>query len=111
MESIAKGKYIRISPMKIRRVVKMLKDKKVNNVLNFLEILPHKGAKILRKIILSAVANFKYKNPNEDLNMLMIKQILVNQAPVLKRLMPRARGRADVIRKQSSHVIVVLTNE
>jgi len=111
MESIAKGKYIRISPMKIRRVVKMLKDKRVNNVLNFLEILPHKGAKILRKIILSAVANFKYKNPNEDLNMLMIKQILVNQAPVLKRLMPRARGRADVIRKQSSHVIVVLTNE
>ncbi|MBE9580981.1 MAG: 50S ribosomal protein L22 [Proteobacteria bacterium] len=107
MEVRAVAKYVRISPTKVRRVAIAIKGKPVEDALNLLGYMPQRSAKILAKVIRSAVANADQK-PDIDVDSLSVSNIAVNQGPSLKRFRPRAMGRATKILKRTSHVTIVL---
>ena len=108
MEAKAIGKYFRISAMKLRKVINLIRDKSVSDALAILRVMPNKGARIAYKVIHSARANFKNVNPEESVDNLMITKICADEAPIFKRYLPRARGRADMLRKQNAHLRVVV---
>ena len=99
----------RQSPRKVRVVANLLRGKKVSDIVNQLDFLAKRSSAPLRTLVLSAVANAKNLNiPSEEL---YVKEIRVDGGQVLKRSMPRARGRAFPIKKRTSHIIVVLDTE
>jgi large subunit ribosomal protein L22 len=107
VESKAILKYARISPRKVRRVTDLLKGKKAGDALVNLGFLPHKGGKIVAKVLKSAMANAEQKKVADPESM-KIMNILVDQGPTMKRMMPRAMGRADMIKKRTSHITLLL---
>ena len=107
MEVRAVAKYIRISPRKVRLVMDQLRGKKVEEALNALTFAPQKGARIVKKLINSAVANAE-ENSHIDVDTLYIKRLYADEGPTLKRFRPRAMGRASRIRKRTSHLTVIL---
>ena len=110
MEAKAHARQIRISPQKARLVADLVRGKNVETAINTLRFMPKKGARILRKVIESAVANAS-QNEAIDVDTLYIKQLFVDGGPMLKRIMPRAQGRANRILKRSSHITVVLDEQ
>ena len=110
MESKAKLSYARLSPQKTRLVVDMVRGKAVQEAINILKFSPQKAAAIVSTLVTSAVANTEQKGVS-DLDRLFIKEIMVDQGPVLKRFLPRAQGRATKIRKPTSHILVVLAEK
>jgi large subunit ribosomal protein L22 len=102
------ARYVLISPTKVRRVADNVRRKRYPEAIAILDSLPHKGAKILRKVIASAAANALYQNKELDEDMLYISELFVNEGPRLKRLWRRGRGRADVLVKRMSHVTAVV---
>ena len=104
----ARIKYIRISPFKLRRVCDVIRGKNVTESLYILASLPHKGARIMKKVLNSVVANAKENNKISDVSNLFIDTVMVDTAPVMKRFQPRARGRMFSIAKRNSHVFVGL---
>lgn len=110
MEAKAVGKYIRISPQKARLVADVVRGMGVDKALTTLRFMPKKGAGILRKVIESAVANAT-QNDQIDVDTLYIKKIFIDGGPSLKRISPRAMGRATGIIKRTSHITVVLDEE
>lgn len=107
MEIRAKARFVRISPQKIRLVMGQVRGKRVEEALNLLSFAPQKGAKILKKLLDSAVANAQ-QNADVDVDALYIARIYADEGPTLKRWRPRAQGRATRIRKRTSHLTVVL---
>jgi large subunit ribosomal protein L22 len=107
MEVKAVLKYVRISPQKVRLVSDVVKGRPVEDGLNILKFMPKKAAQILLKVIRSAVANAD-QNHNMDVDALVIKNIVADQGPTLKRFRARARGRGTRILKRTSHITVVL---
>jgi len=107
MEAKAVGKYIRISPQKARLVADVVRGMGVDKAITTLRFMPKKGAGILRKVIESAVANAT-QNDQIDVDNLYIKKIFIDGGPSLKRISPRAMGRATGIIKRTSHITVVL---
>lgn len=107
MESKALLRYARISPRKVRRVTDLIKGKTAGDALISLKFLPHSSAKIVSKILRSAVANAEQKKVADPESMRVAK-VFIDQGPVMKRMMPRAMGRADVIKKRSSHITLIL---
>ncbi|GIV97524.1 MAG: 50S ribosomal protein L22 [Herpetosiphonaceae bacterium] len=107
MEARAILRYFRMSPQKVRLVADLVRGKKVDEALAILRYMPHKAAGEIARVIKSAAANAEnnFHMSPEDL---YIKTIYVDAGPTLKRIMPRARGRADVIRKRSCHITVVV---
>jgi large subunit ribosomal protein L22 len=107
METRALARFVRISPRKVRLVMDEVRGKNVQEALHMLSFTPQKGARILKKLILSAVANAE-QNSGGDVDSLYIKRIHADEGPTLKRWRPRALGRATRIRKRTSHLTVVL---
>ena len=107
MEVTARARYVRVSPRKARLVTDLVKGKKVEEALNILAFTKKAFAKTLTKVINAAVANAQQNN-QMDVDTLMIKRIAVDGGPTLKRYIPRAMGRATMVRKRTSHVTVVL---
>ena len=107
MESKAILKYARISPRKVRRITDLVKGKKAGDALVNLGFLPHKGSKIVAQDLKSAIANAEQKKVADPESM-KIMNILVDQGPTMKRMMPRAMGRADMIKKRTSHITLLL---
>ena len=107
MEARAVGKYIRISPQKARLVADVVRGMSVDQAITTLRFMPKKGAGILRKVIESAVANAT-QDDQADVDSLYVKKILIDGGPSLKRIRPRAMGRATGIIKRTSHITVVL---
>jgi len=107
MEAKAVAKYIRISPQKARLVADLIRGVSVDAAVNTLRFMPKKGARLIRKVVESAVANAQ-QNPAIDVDTLYVKGIHVDGGPMLKRIQPRAMGRANRILKRTSHVTVVL---
>ncbi|MDN5293885.1 MAG: large subunit ribosomal protein [Eubacteriales bacterium] len=103
----AQAKYIRISPRKARQVVDLIRGKDVRDALAILKYTPKKAARIVEKVLKSAIANAEH---NYDMNRdaLYVAEAYVDQGPTLKRYRPRAFGRADLIRKRTSHITVVV---
>ena len=110
MNSIAKGRYLRISPLKLRKVIKVIRGKSVSEALYILKTLPNKAALMAYKVIFSAKNNLKRKSSDVKDEGMVVSTVFVDQAPVLRRMMPRARGRADILRKQSSHLTVIVSD-
>ncbi|OGQ85577.1 MAG: 50S ribosomal protein L22 [Deltaproteobacteria bacterium RIFOXYD12_FULL_56_24] len=110
MEAKALARYIRISPQKARLVADLVRGKNVDFAINALRFLPKKGARLLKKVIESAVANAS-QNESIDVDTLYVKSIFIDGGPMLKRTMPRAQGRANRILKRTSHITVVLDEQ
>jgi large subunit ribosomal protein L22 len=110
MEARAKRKYIRSSPRKMRIVADVVRGKKVQDALSTLHFLPQKAARPIELTISSALANLYDQNDESRLNedALIVKTIMVDEAPFLKRFQPVSRGRAHPILKRSSHLTVVI---
>jgi large subunit ribosomal protein L22 len=107
VESKAILKYARISPRKVRRVAGLIKGKNAGEAMINLGFLPHKGSKMLAKILKSAMANAEQKKVADPESM-KVSKVFIDQGPTMKRMRPRAMGRADVIRKRMSHITLVL---
>lgn len=107
MESRAVARYMRISPQKMRLIMDEVRGKKVDEAIRLLSFSPKRGARVLRKLINSAVANAE-ANKDIDVDTLYIKRIYADQGPILKRFRPRAMGRASRIKKRTSHLTVIL---
>ena len=102
----AKLNYLRISPRKVRLVANMLRGLYVNEAEAQLLISPQKSIGPILKLLRSAVSNGKQKQLNPE--NLFIKEIRVDNGPMLKRFMPRAQGRATMIQKKTSHITLIL---
>jgi large subunit ribosomal protein L22 len=107
MEIKASAKYQRISPTKLRLVTQTLSGRKVEEALALLQFMPQRGARMVRKVVMSAVANAEQR-PQIDLDTLVIKGVQVDGGPSLKRFQARAMGRGNRILKRMSHITVVL---
>jgi large subunit ribosomal protein L22 len=105
-QQIAKLNYLRIAPRKVRSVADLIRGLSVNDAEAQLFMVRRRPAQPLLKLLRSAVANAKNKQINPD--HLFISEIRVDQGPMLKRIMPRARGSASPIQKKMSHVTIVL---
>ena len=110
MEVRAVAKYMRVSPQKVRMLVDAVKGKPVETGLTSLKFMPQKAARIVEKVVRSAVANAD-QNPDIDVDALVIRNITVDGGPTMKRWRPRARGRATRILKRTAHITVVLAEE
>ena len=104
----AKVKYLVISPFKVRRIASKITKKPYSEAIAALDTMPHEAARLLRKVIASAAANALFLNKKLDEDMLYVKECVINEGPRMKRLWPRARGRADQLLKRMSHIQVVL---
>ena len=107
MEARAIAKYVKISPRKMKPILDLVREKNASEALAILNFTPNKGAKILLKVIKSAVANAE-NNHEMDADKLFVAEVIVNQGPTLKRFRAGSMGRAASILKRSSHVRVVL---
>jgi large subunit ribosomal protein L22 len=107
VESRAKLKYARVSPRKVRRVTDLIKGRKAGDAMINLQFLPHKGSKIVSKILKSAMANAEQKKIADPESM-KISRVFVDQGPTMKRMTPRSMGRADIIRKRTCHITLLL---
>jgi large subunit ribosomal protein L22 len=110
MDAKATLRYARITPRKAKRVVDLIRGKKAGEALISLRFMPYRGSQFIEKILKSAMSNAEQKkavNPEE----MVISKAFVNQGPVMKRMEPRAMGRANVIRKRSSHITLILSGE
>jgi len=110
METRAVAKYVRISPRKIRLVMNQVRGKQVGEALNMLSFTPKRGARILKKLVNSAIANAE-QNTGVDVDSLYIVRVYADEGPTLKRWRPRAQGRATSIRKRTSHLTVILNEK
>jgi large subunit ribosomal protein L22 len=105
MQTFAKLRHARISPQKCRLVADVVRGKPVGQALAILKFMPKKGAKIVLKVLDSAIAN-AYNNFNADVDDLKVTRVEVDPAPMLKRFHARAKGRGVRIAKRSSHIQV-----
>ena len=107
MEVRAIQRYARISPQKVRKLIGAIKGQPVEMGLRRIKFMPQKSARIVEKIIQSAVANAD-QNPDIDVDSLVIRNITADQGPTLKRFRARARGRGSRILKRTAHITVIL---
>lgn len=103
------GKYMRVSPDKVRPLARGLKGLPVNDALNLMRFNARKGAAMLRKVMAAAVAD-AVNNHQCDAERLRVERAVVTAGPSQRRFWPRARGSASPVRKRTSHIRVVLTD-
>ena len=107
MEARAKLSYARVSSRKVKIVIDMIRNKPVGEAMGILKNTPKAASELLIKLLNSAAANAE-NNHNMDKNNLYVAEVYANQGPTLKRVRPRAQGRAFRIRKRTSHITIVL---
>jgi large subunit ribosomal protein L22 len=105
MQVAAKHRYARIASQKARLVADQIRGKSVGEALKVLEFSPKRGAKLVRKVLESAIANAEH-NHGADIDVLKVSLIHVDAAPQLKRFAARAKGRGTRIIKRNSHITV-----
>lgn len=110
MQTSAVLRGVRLSPQKGRLVADQIRGLAVDKALNILKFSPKKGARIIQKVVESAIANAEH-NDGADIDELKVTKIHVEQGPVLKRFMPRAKGRAAKILKPTAHIYVTVGDE
>jgi large subunit ribosomal protein L22 len=106
----AVARYVRISPSKAQQVISLIRGKDAEDALAVLRFTPKAAARLIIKVLSSAIANAE-KNLRVSRNRLYVSEAYVDQGPTLKRIRPRAMGRAYRIRKRSSHITVVVTEK
>ena len=111
MEAIARKRFIRQSPYKIRYVLKMVKGLKVEAAVNKLSLTNKKASTYIIEVLNSAVSNMMNSETDVNGDSLFIKTAYVDEGPVMKRFRPAAMGRATGIRKRTSHLTIIITSE
>ncbi len=110
MEAKAIARYVRMTPRKARRVLDLIRGKKAGEAVVALKFMPYRAAKAVEKVLRSAMANAIEKFPNLDVDSMIIANAIADQGPMMKRIEPRAMGRANVIRKKTCHITIVLAS-
>ena len=105
METVAKLKSARLSAQKARLVADQIRGKSVADALNILTFSPKKGAELIKKVLESAIANAEH-NDGADVDELKVSTVFVDEGMTMKRIRPRAKGRADRILKRTCHITV-----
>lgn len=112
MEAVAKKKYIRCSPRKMRLVIDQIRGKKFEDALNILKFTPNTAAEEADKVVRSAFGNLMYKSQDAgervDASDVFVKIIHSDPGPTMKRMLPAPQGRAFRIRKRTNHLTVVV---
>ena len=112
MEAKAQARYIRVTPMKARRVVDLIRGKQALQALAVLDFAPQAASEPVRKVVASAIANARVKAERAsepfDERLLIVQAAFVDEGPTMKRFRPRAQGRAYRINKRTSHITVVV---
>tara|TARA_B100001142_G_scaffold311831_1_gene346589 strand:+ start:73 stop:411 length:339 start_codon:yes stop_codon:yes gene_type:complete len=111
MEAIARKRFIRQSPYKIRYVLKTIKGLKVEEAINKLSLMNKKASIYIQEVLKASISNMMDKDSNENSNNLFIKTAYVDEGPVMKRFRPAAMGRATGIRKRTSHLTIIISNK
>ena len=109
LEAIAKHRYARTSAQKARLVADQVRGLSVDKALNILTFSPKKAAVLVKKVLESAIANAEH-NEGADIDALRVATIMVDEGPSMKRIRPRAKGRADRILKRTAHITVVVSD-
>jgi len=109
IESLARYRKADSSAQKVRLIANLIRGKRVSNALRLLRFNNKKSAFLVRKVLKSAASNAEH-NKGLDIDTLIVKKITVDEGPVMKRIMPRAKGRSDRILKRSSHITIVVSN-
>ena len=107
MEALAKHRFARSSAQKARLVADQIRGMHVEKALELLTYSPKKSAALVKKVLESAIANAEH-NEGADIDELSITQVMVDQAPTMKRIRPRAKGRANRILKRTSHITLAV---
>ena len=110
MEANAYLKYLRIAPRKVQIVADLIRGKDVNSAMAILMQTPKAASEPMIKLLKSAVANAENNN-NMDVEKLYVSQVFATPGPILKRVMPRAQGRAFRINKRTSHVTLAVAEK
>ena len=103
----ASGKYLRMSPFKVRRVLNQIRGKRYKDVLMLLEFMPYRACGPVWQVVYSAASNAQH-NFNIDKEFLYVKEAYADQGPVFKRVRPRAQGQGFAIKKPTCHISIVL---
>jgi large subunit ribosomal protein L22 len=103
----ATAKYVRVAPRKAKIVVDLIRGKQVDQALAILMYTPKSAAPVVEKLLNSAIANAE-NNLEMDRASLYVAEVYANQGPTLKRYWARSHGRADMIKKHTSHITIVL---
>ena len=115
MEAKAQARFVRVTPQKARRVVDVIRGKRALDAVDVLRYAPQGAAEPVRKIVESAIANAQYladqAGERFDAEDLYIQAVYADEAPTMKRIQPRAQGRANRILKRTSHITVVVGDE
>ena len=110
MEARAILKYARISPRKVKIVLDLIRNQDADKAMAILKFTPKSACEYLEKLLASAIANAT-NNHNMDAEKLYVAEAFANPGPILKRIMPRAQGRAFRINKRTSHITVVVAEK
>jgi large subunit ribosomal protein L22 len=111
MEAKAIHKYAHITPRKARRVIDLIRGKQASAAIVSLRYMPYRGAKVIEKVLRSAMANAEQKNAHLDIDKLKVKEAFADQGPSMKRVEPRAQGKGNMIKKRTSHITIVVSEE
>ncbi|RBM06990.1 MULTISPECIES: 50S ribosomal protein L22 [Streptomyces] len=111
MEARAIARHIRVTPMKARRVVDLIRGMDATEAQAVLRFAPQAASVPVGKVLASAIANATHNYNHPDVDTLYIKEAYVDEGPTLKRFQPRAQGRAYRIRKRTSHITVVVSSK
>lgn len=108
METRAVLKFVRVPPRKARLVVDLIRGQDVGQALTIVRYTPKRAARIVEKLLRSAMANAQHNHGVRDVERLFVKAATVDEGPRSKRWVPRAMGRATPIQKRTSHITIVL---
>ena len=112
MHTRAVAKWVRMSPLKVRRIMNLVRGKTVGEAYTTLRFLPHAAAREIEKVLWSARANLVNHGqnpvPERDVDGFRVSKIFADQGPTLKRIQPHARGRAFPIKKRTVHITIEL---
>jgi large subunit ribosomal protein L22 len=103
--AFARASFVRVTPMKARRVIELIRDMPAQEALSVLKFAPQAASEPVRKVLQSAIANAEH-NFQLDPESLVVSHAYVDEGPTLKRFRPRAQGRAYRIRKRTSHITI-----
>ena len=106
MEARAVLRYAKISPTKARQILRLIQGTKAGDALYQLKFIPKRSARIVEGVLKSALANAEQKGL--DLDSLYIKKAVADEGPIYKKWLPRAHGRATMMRKRTSHITIEL---
>ncbi len=108
MEARAQARFVRVTPMKARRVVDLIRGLPAQQAQAVLQFAPQGASEPVGKVLDSAIANAMHNERHNDVSTLYVSQAYVDEGPTMKRIRPRAQGRAARINKRTSHITVIV---